>query len=1190
MGAVGEFDKGNKFHLVSGNRMEMLAEDLAGRLKKSCGKATLAPETVVVQSRGMERWLQLKLAEQNGIAGNIDFPFPRTFVSKYVFQPLLKQRGGIEDDFSPAVYAWKIFDKLPELTEKYDVFSTLKHYIEHDDTSLKAYQLAEKIAGLFEQYQIFRPDVAAQWDRGQNPLGAIDQSGWQWKLWQELRQRAGGNTFASLYRELLQCVYPEIYPGQNTQTPDFEPLKQLKRVFFFGFSSIPPAFLDILLAVSKYIEVYFYYLNPCAGEWQYDLSEKKRLQLFLGDARSLVEKADYKESFAGIKPDDQLEELCSGSGNSLLSSLGTQGREFFGLLNTTDETPDAIFEPVDNAGTLLQKLQRDVQENTEPSQDGARETVLPTDRSIQIHSCHSPMREVETLFENLTAMFDRDHTLLPKDILVLCPAIDIYAPFIEAVFKSRSADDPRWCFVTVADRSSLSSSQEAETFIAILELCNGRFTAPEVLEILETPAVAAAFNLDEDNLAIMRQWINSANISWGIDGEFRQETTGIAFDDQSWRAGIDRMLAGFAFGGETDDSGRLFESDSEHAVLPLFCCEGNQTEILGSLNVFIEKLFLLRKMLYGKAEIDLSGELPERLASAWWEVVLHRIIHDFFSEATEFSSGSGLLREAITGVLNNIKQSDFSGEITPEIMLSVLRKHFEVTPAGGGFLRGGITFCEARPMRSIPARIVCMLGMDEKSFPRPQNHISFDLMSLRPRFGDRSARNDDRFLFLETLLSARDCFYLSYVGQGVKDNESLPPSIMLSELLDYIGGNYVYPNSDKISQRLTTRHPLQAFSWKYFIPAAEKAKIKAETGVVIPDNLISYSAENCRAAATLFEPRRVPTFISDELFEIPEELLTISLDDLCRFFINPSKYFLEKRLNIFPAIQDIPELPTREMFELDGLAKYQLAETILRENLADWNQLDKKELQSVLLKRFHAAGALPVGEWGNNLFNELLGDFFPFSDVVASFGGKKLEPAVAEETFDNGVSLSVRFDDLFSSGGDARQLLFKFAKFKEKDLIKGMIYHLAAGLEKIRPQAANGIQTFSLGKDSYAEYSPRGPEQATESLRQLTDIYLEGLKNPLPFFPATSKAFFCDYIENGAIAAASDKAKTAWEKSYNELGENSDPYFNFCFGAELKTDEKFQRIANQLGELLSLNQKTTNIDKLGEKQGAGKNA
>ena len=1137
MDTVRSYEKANKFHLVSSNRLENLTADLGEKLNAPVGKNPLEPELVVVQSRGMERYLRLELAKLQGVSANMEFPFPQKFVEDYIFKSVLRDKK--ENQLELGVLTWDIFKVLPRLAKQDEDFNVLKQYLEDDPGGLKTFQLSGKIADLFERYTVFRPDLLRKWSFNDNPLKNNPHSLWQAKLWREVAPYQKGFHFSDLYLHTLKSVYPEIYGESKFKAPEFDELKDAKRIFLFGFSSLAPVFLDLFFAVSKYIDVYFYYLNPCEAEWQYDLSE--RAKLHLQSKASLVERADFQF-------DNQIV-----AGNSLLSSMGGQGREFFALLASSEEEAETLFTDNPANDTLLHKIQRDIQ----AGENGWNEEISPDDRSIQLHSCHSPMREVEVLFENLTAMFQADPTLLPKDIIVLAPDINTYAPYVEAVFKSIPENDPRWCFITLADRSQAAAVTEASTFLDILKITRSRFKVSEVMGIWESPAVAAAFGLDERMAAIVRQWVIDARIFWGIDGDFREETVGINFPEQSWRQGIERILAGFAFGGEAQDAGNTFNIGGDD-ISPLYCCEGDSALLFGKLVDFLESLFALRTELNSDTDIE-----PEVFSVSWWGRVLSGVIDKFFPSSNEFAPRVTMLREAVAVTLEKVRDSEYDGEISFEIIYDELSNYFAVSRTSGGFLRGGITFCEARPLRSIPARVICLLGMDEHSFPRREKHLSFDLMAAKTRLGDRSARKDDRYLFLETLLSARDCFYASYVGQGIKDNEERLPSVLLCELLDYVSDSYCFPeDAGDLKMALTTKHPLQPFSWKYFIADDAKAAYADKLGIKIPEKLISYSAESRELARLKFAAPLARIFADKELAKIPHELYHVELKDLCRFFTDPAKYFLQNCLQVYPQVRDLPELADCESFELDGLDQYQIAEAILKKYLPSWHDVDESKLKSILKKRFYAEGLLPLKAWGDIQFDKFYENFLPFarklSDVVQS-----PEPLVSGESeFDSGVSLHAELDDFYRVNGEIRQIQFRYSKnikSKAKLQIRAALSELSARALEVVPE---GGRLELIGRDSRTLSFDSGcAEAAREKLGRLTEIYLEGLRKPLAFFPESSLA----YIRDGKNAA-----QGKWEGNDFSRGEKENASFVCCFGKNLDITSEFEKVSEEIVTLLDL--------------------
>lgn len=1171
----------NRFRLISGNRLEMLADDLAALLRFS-PDGIFSPELVVVQSRGMERWLALRLAEANGIAANLRFPFPKAFISDHIFQAI--SPGIAERDLFPApeISMWKICGLLPGLIASDPDFKLLKNYTADDHSGLKMLQLAERLAGLFDNYLVFRPDIIREWDRRRNSLDALPESRWQMKLWNKLSTGRCPVHFASQYAAFLKLVYPDLYPddysGEQFENYDFT---LPKRVFFFGFTSLSPAFMDMIFAVSKITEVYFYYLNPCQEQaWEYDLTRKQEMRMVGRELKNLVEKSDLKDISGKLELEERLRDLYIVKGNALLSSLGTQGREFFGLINSlNEEGGESLFEESPPTDTLLHKVQRDIQLLRNPANDNSPDEALldATDGSIQIHSCHSPMREVEILFEYLIDFFNRDASLLPKDVIVLVPEIEQYAPYIEAVFNSRQHDDPQWFFATIADRSRSSSSSDTAAFINILNLCSGRFKAPDLLDILETPAVADCFGVEEEKMALLRKWICDANINWGIDREFREQTSGSAFYENSWRFGLARMQAGFAMGVNSDGGDKIFNGEYSGDILPCGGFSEQNAELLGRFTEFMELLF---EVFYKVKKLHPDSGGNPALSAPWWRRFLLGIIQNFFSDKNCYAEAVQEMREAVDTITGNMEKSGFQEQASLEMMIYALKSCMDSASVHGGFLRGGITFCEAKPLRSIPARIICMLGMDENSFPRQTRSSSFDLMAARPRFGDRSARNDDRFLFLESLISARDVFYVSYVGQGNKDNSEYPPSVLVSELLDYIASGYRFTqepnpsgNREDIEKRLKIKHPLQAFSWRYFAGNQEAGGVQP----VVP--LVSYSSENLHAAEKIFLPRVRKEFLTEALDAPPEEMLRINLAELVAFFCNPSKYFLTKRLLARPSIDEVPEVAESEKLSLNNLNEYKIAEKIIRDDIAQWRNSGLDSLKEHFKRHCRASGELSPGAWGEQQFESLFLRIAGFAGALIPHIREKVEPPVADIHFENGVALFVRLEDIYrNENGEQTQILFRYANLKETDLIRSAVCHLAANLPQIQAVTGAPMTTRLYGKDKSCYYAPVPPEEAAEKFLELLNIFVEGLSKPLAFFPASSAAYCKTLKKTGDREKALADALKKWEPGYVGKGESEDDYFKFFHKSEFPSGEEFEQTAMLLGELLQLDVKQMKLE------------
>ncbi len=1073
-------------HIYTSNRLERLSEQLA-ELLRAAPLPPLQQEIIVVQSRGMEHWLCLEIARCTGICANIAFPFPRSFVYS-----LFSELAELPVDllFSPEVMTWRIMKALPGLMQHRE-FESLRQYLAGENTALKLFQLSEKTAAVFDQYLIYRPDMMTAWDRLDHTAAPDSpHADWQMLLWRGIAREGEGPlphpaALKNLFMEKMRAGAP----------PENIPC----RISVFGISTLPPYYLEVFSALARKIDVYFFYLNPCQEYWKYIYSEK--------------EIAAFEKS--GLTDLDQYYE----KGNSLLASMGVSGREFFSLVDAmTDGAARDLFEEP-GQGTLLACVQSDIlhlvdrRHDPQAVPDPARE-----DLSIQIHSCHSPVREVEVLYDNLLSLFDRDRSLLPRDIVVMTPDIATYAPLVQAVFDTPE-DPAKQIPYSLADISSRMDSGIANVLLAILMIDRQRFRSPAVLDILAHPAVREKFSLSDADLQLLRQWTADTAICWGIDGPYRAELGLPGFHENTWRFGLERMLLGY--GLTQGEPPGLFSG-----ILPYPDIEGSAARVLGSFGRFAELLFASSRALK-----------RDRTPAAWADE-LSRLLDQFFAanETTEHDLKE--IRDLLTdtGLAGHAAAAGFDGPVSCEVICSYLTRRLGAELRHRGFISQGVTFCTMLPMRSIPFRVVYLLGMNDDAYPRSLQRPGFDLMQCRRRLCDRSKRHEDRFIFLEALLSARAGLIISYVGRSIKDNSALPPSVLVCELEDYIGQAF----GGAVRDRIRTEHPLQPFSLKYFSGSS---------------NLFSYSGLNCaaaqasvmaRAGRRVFMPHRLPP-------PPAENWQAVSLEQLCGFFAGPCEFLVRNRLAAGLRLVENPEPEDREPFSLDGLQQY-----LLRQELVD--ACLKGRDPEGLFAYFKAAGKLPPGTLAASQYETLRQEAAAFACAVRQcMQGRTAEQREIALAFDAPrLSISGRLCSLYGE----RQVFYRCASITAKDRLRAWIHHLALH------GCTDPKTTVLLGRDDRVAYAPLPVQQARLLLQSLAALFVSGLAAPLPFFPRTSYAYAEAVTAKGeaaALRAAADK----WYPGFTTDGEGQDVYVQACFGSELQVPPAFREIARTVyGPLL----------------------
>ncbi|MEA2083194.1 MAG: exodeoxyribonuclease V subunit gamma [Thermodesulfobacteriota bacterium] len=1070
--------------LYTGNRLEDLADSLAG-VVAAAPASPLSPEYIVVQSNGMDRWISMQLAARLGVWANGCFRFPEAFI-RDVFRLNLEN---IPDTslFSREIMTFSLMELIPGFIA-HDEFKSLNAYLENDETGLKLMQLAGRIADIFDQYVIFRPDLITQWESGCHETGEGDEK-WQSFLWRALVDRHGKN-----HRAAQWGAFFEKFSKNNEQ-----PARLPSRISVFGISALPPFFLDLFAKLSEFCDVHLFVVNPCQEYW--------------GDIFS--EKEIYRKRRQAGDHFTEHENMYLETGNPLLAAMGKLGRDFLDMVQDYGaEETDLFAEP--GRETLLGCVQNDIfclRASGDADPEGF--TVPAYDVSIQIHSCHSPMREIEVLFDRLLDLFERNPDLDPGDVVVMAPDIEKYVPFVRAVFEVDTytgiiRDEIQSIPFTIADRSARSSSSVADSLFAVLDLAGGRFGAAEVLKALDYDSVRQRFGISESDLPVISRWLEQTRVCWGLDQEHRKRSGFTGFSENSWFAALDRMLLGFAMPGRDE---RMFSG-----ILPFDDIEGADAQLLGSLCEFISTL------------AEYVGGLNAKRTITGWGEYLGLLLDRFLLPDEQSEPEILMVRLILDELAHHGELAGFASKTGLEVIRAFLDKRLKLERFGSRFLTGGVTFCKLLPMRSIPFKVICLLGMNDGDYPRADRTTGFNLMSRAGRRGDRSSRLDDLYMFLEAIVSAREVLYISYVGQDIRDNSEIPPSVLVCALLDYLDKGYS-GNNGKISADLLIRHPLQPFSPRYFNGHG---------------NLFSYSAINCAAASSLIGEQRDPVpLITSPLPEPSDEYQRLSIERLTAFFINPAEFLIKERLGV--NFKEVPKLLNeREPFVPDGLDRYFISQKLLKGRLAE------RESEETL-GMVRASGMLPVGATGDGLFKELDREAGEFVLRLSEFKAAEMVAPLEVDLELSGFNLTGRLDSIYPD----HLLQYRFAKLKCKDRLTAWIRHLA-----LNALSAKGYpdQTLLVAGDTVRRYIP-APD-AIDILEELLELYWQGLKLPLHFFPDTSFAYAESFLDKADASRAMNAASKTWNGSNDYPGEfGRDKYYPVVFRDSAPLDDWFTELS-----------------------------
>ncbi len=1056
------------------NRTEVLALELACVLE-AAPLGPLESELVVVQGRGMGAWLSMRLAERFGVWSGASFPFPRRFVTQVMTATLAERADALMLD-ERAQLQWML---LPLLEQRLDdaSFAELRRYCRDDPSGVARFQLAAKVAALFDDYVVYRPELVLGWEREQGDVPEAEE--WQAQLWRALATKRGGEHFARLHAACIEAL----------RTASQRPAGLPPRMAVFGVASLPRTYLQLLHALAHTVDVHLFVPSPSMAWWAEIRSHREQLRA--SDDPSTID-----------------------VGHPLLASLGTLGRDFQGLLESVGDYHEPSSSPIGGyvepgEATMLAVLQSDLLHLRARGHDPLGRPTAPAlpvaddDSSIAVFSCHSRLREVEVLHDRLLELLAADPTLEPRDIVVQLANVDEYAPLVEAVFE-RERDDPRFLPYAIADRSARAENPTLEAWLRVLAMVGGRMAASEVLDLLALEPVALRFGFGSDELDTVAEWLGQAGIRWGVDGSHRGEHGQPKLDETTWRFGLRRMLLGYAMPGE----GR----HGFAGVLPYDEIEGSRAELLGRLIDACERLFALVVRLaaprpWSAWQLDLEGVLDELLAprpAAQWEL--------------------DEMRAAVSSCVDAAARAGFDGEVPLPVVRDAVLDALEQRRGARGFASSGVAFCGLMPMRAIPARVVVVLGLSDGEFPRPTGGVDFDLLRRSPRAGDRNARDDDRYAFLEAISSARERILLGYVGQSSQDDRDLPPSVVLAELLDLLGDAFYVPGTEqlpatlrsaRLRARLVVRQPMQPFSPRNF-------------GADPDPRLFSHAAEWLDGARVLAGLR--PSTGAVPLFSGPLPPFAtdqpVRLDRFVRLFQSPAGELLRRRLGV-ELREWRRERGDREPMELDPLDEWRLGAELLAHRREGIPAARSREL-------LRESGALPLGAVGEAELDALSLEVDP---IVAALAKTERGPARTplEVTLEvGGITLVGHLRHLHEGG-----LAFAhYARPSARHLLELWIEHLV--LCTLHPEARPTSVVVGRGDSSGSAtgFAIDPVDDPRARLEELVALWRIGMCEPLPLFPRTSLAFTEGFARTRDVLAAQQLARSTFT---GRGGEAHDP-------------------------------------------------
>jgi exodeoxyribonuclease V gamma subunit len=903
-------------------------------------------------------------------------------------------------------------------------------------------QLSQKIASVYDQYLVYRPGMLRNWQRAGT---AEDPDGkWQAELWNLLEKRR------HIHEKGHGFPNKAVLIKETNQALKMGDIQADHRLLFFNTGLLPLPVLHMAGNAAKSQGLILY---------QTAVTEKMG-----GDRTNSLLNAFGVET-AGV--------------DMLLDSLEGEVFDDFSIRNSADNTLQSIQESI--------ILDRDIKPNK--SEDISR---------IEIHSCHSPLREIEVLHQFLLRQLEKDPELHPDDILIVMPDIDRYKPVVHAVFGTQQEGVPSIPYHVDFRRSG--SETMVRPFLQILELADSRFQFSDVMDLFLEPLVHSSFDISETGARRLKRWMEENNVIWGLNGAHRSSEGQPDVSYQTWQSALTRGWSGIVHGEQTDPF-------ANGTTLRFSDIQGQDMEEIWA---GFSNLMSHFQSLNGRVKANRSPD-------SWCQLMEDEIDY-FFSDNSQNRDQESYIQSVLDTIRDESSAAGFNREISFSMFRSHLRSLLDQQSASPAHFTRGVTFSSMVPVRSIPAKIVALIGLNESEFPRKVKNIDFDLMARNPKPYERNPKNQDRSLFLETILAGKSFHYCSYIGRSQTDNEVIPPSPIVSEWMTTLS-----TISGKEVKEILIEEPLHGFS-------ADNFRLNR-----------SYSKTGYQTANKLYHAKgRHPGLSADTDLPQKEGSNILLFNDLIRFISNPLKSYLKTYFN--PFLNDPEEL--KYEFDLNPLEEHNLFERIFGWRLKDHTEKDI----SVLLS---GSGILPGGWQGETVVQNLIQSV---DIAIQSARERGFNPSVSNMDF------TLDLDDKRVSG---ELLSYSTEQFLEitpssesgDKFLRSWMKHLAGQCTDLFPvKESLFLCNLKKGKPKLYIFNP--VEKPEAELNRYLSIFNRGMSQPLYLFPNALYEYQNEFQKNSDKAFS--KARSTFEGSdYSPYAENRDRYATLMLGENAAFREEY---------------------------------
>ncbi|WP_148234354.1 exodeoxyribonuclease V subunit gamma [Cellulomonas flavigena] len=873
--------RAGRLRVHTSERTDVLVDALADLLADvPPGTDPFAREVVAVPTRGVERWVAQRLshrlgagsAGEAGVCARIDMGSPTRLVRDAVAAATGTSRD--DDPWEPERLVWHVLQAVDEaVAAGLPWAEPLARHVQdppgaRDDVRAgRRLRLAQRLAAGFAAYAAQRPSLVMEWAAGRDDDGAGDplptDVAWQAPLWRAVRAAVGTPSPAELLAEATRALRAD---------PDLVDLPT--RLSVLGPTRLPQAHVEVLTALAAHRDVHVWLPHPSRALWERTAATAGRADV------------------GGPTVAPRRRDVPAPARHPLLASTARDTTEL--ALRLTATGADVTHHPAPAPPpTVLGALQAALRADERPA---ARAVAAPGDRTVQVHACHGRGRQVEVLREAVLGLLADDPTLQPRDVVVLCPDVEAFAPLVAAAFGAPAEDEAdratvhpgRTLRVRVADRAPARTNPLLRVLVALLDLAGSRVTASGVVDLAGLPAVRRRFGFDDAAAERLRAWALESGVRWGEDQD-RRARYGLGRVPQgTWRTGTDRLLLGVA----------MAEEDHRYvgSALPLDDVDSTDVDLAGRFAELVDRVTGLLD--------ELDGARP---ASAWFDALERALVLLTAADPTDAWQEVGA-----RAVLADARASAAGADVPLRLpdVVALLEPRLGGRPTRAGFRTGALTVCSLEPMRAVPHRVVCLLGLDDGAFPRAGAPDGDDVLARDPLVGERDRRAEDRQLFLDAVTAAGDHLVVVHSGADERTGAPRPPAVPVGELLDAVDEAVAFADGRTSRGALVVHHPLQTVDERNFAP-----------GALGRPGPFSFDVVDRDAATVARGPRHPrPPLLTAPLPPLDDPV--VDLDDLVAALEHPVRAFVRRRLGVLVPgeVDDLDDRLPLTLAPLDGWA------------------------------------------------------------------------------------------------------------------------------------------------------------------------------------------------------------------------------------------------------------------------------